>query len=69
MPTVIADQDQPLDALLWRAYGRAAVAIEGILDGNPGLADLGAHLPHGTPVEIPEARPAPPAAGLLQLWD
>lgn len=69
---VYAHQGDTLDALLWRNTGRTAALLEATLDANPGLADLGVVLPHGTAVEIPEAALAsPPVADqpLIQLWN
>jgi phage tail protein X len=67
---VRAQQGDTLDALCWRHYGTTTV-LEQVLEANPGLADLGAVLPHGTEVELPDltataqARTAP----TVQLWD
>ncbi|WP_343226435.1 MULTISPECIES: tail protein X [Lysobacter] len=37
---------------------------------NPGLADLGPVLPHGTAVDLPDpVTRAPDARPLIQLWD
>lgn len=69
---VIAHQGDTLDALLWRAVGRIGALLQATLDANPGLAALGEVLPHGTPVDIPDAALATPAATdqpLIQLWD
>ena len=69
---VHAHQGDTLDALLWRHAGRTAALVEQTLDANPGLADHGAVLPHGTAVDIPDAALAAPAAAdlpLIQLWD
>jgi phage tail protein X len=66
--TVSARAGEPLDALVWRTNGSADV--EPVLEANPGLAALGAFLPEGTPVLIPETAPAAAAAAqLVQLWD
>ncbi len=69
---VHAHQGDTLDALLWRHAGRTAALVEATLEANPGLADLGDVLPHGTAVEIPDAALfAPPVADkpLIKLWD
>lgn len=63
-----AHAGEPLDALVWRMLGTAAV--EPVLEANPGLAELGAFLPEGTIVFLPELAAAPAAAPtLVQLWD
>ncbi|MBN8263026.1 MAG: tail protein X [Xanthomonadales bacterium] len=69
---VHAHQGDTLDALLWRHTGRTVALVEATLAANPGLADLGVVLPHGTAVDIPEsALRAPPLADqpLIKLWD
>lgn len=69
---VHAHQHDTLDLLVWRHTGRTAALVEATLAANPGLADVGALLPHGTAVEIPDALlRAPPTADqpLIQLWD
>ncbi len=69
---VNAHQGDTLDALLWRAAGRTGALVVRTLDANPGLADLGEVLPHGTTVNIPEAAlhaPAAPNQPLIQLWN
>lgn len=65
---VTAHAGEPLDALVWRALGTAAV--EPVLEANRGLAELGAFLPEGHPVTLPELAAAPAATPeLVQLWD
>lgn len=67
--TVIAQQDEALDALVWRAIGRSAGAVEAVLAANPGLGAMGAALPEGAVVFIPAAAATPVAQPLVQLWD
>ncbi|MGO1068414.1 tail protein X [Lysobacter sp. CA199] len=65
-----AAQGETLDALCWRVLGRTAGVVEAAIAANPGLADLGPVLPHGTPVDLPDpvAR-TPQTRPLIQLWD
>lgn len=68
---VHAHQGDTLDALLWRHAGRTAGLLEAVLLANPGVADWGPPLPHGTAVDIPEAAlaaPPVPDLPLIQLW-
>lgn len=65
---VMAHQNDTVDALCWRYYGRTAGVTERVLAANPGLAEFGAVLPHGYPVEMPDL-PAAVTAQRLQLWD
>lgn len=70
MTTVVrAVQGDTLDDLVWQHYGRSAGAVEAVLEANPGLADLGAILPVGTRVELPDLAPAKPTGNRLKLWD
>ncbi|WP_105596805.1 tail protein X [Cronobacter turicensis] len=63
-----AFQGDTLDAICARHYGRTGGVVETVLTANPGLAELGAVLPHGTAVELPDIAPAP-AAESINLWD
>ena len=71
---VIAHQGDTVDSLCWRHLG-STDAVETVIAANPGLAALGATLPHGTTVTLPE--PGIGAAAdalntnnnLIQLWD
>lgn len=66
--TVTAMSVETLDALLWRTIG--TTDVEPVLEANRGLAELGAFLPEGTPVFIPESASAPVVdAALVQLWN
>lgn len=69
MTTVIAQQGDTVDAMCWRHYGRTAGVVEQVLDANPGLADLGPTLPHGTRVELPDAAPQAEQRQMVNLWD
>ncbi|WP_145563471.1 tail protein X [Yersinia aldovae] len=65
---VYAMQGDTLDALCWRYYHRTQQLVELAYDANPGLAELGAILPHGYPVDLPDIAPAAQRE-VLQLWD
>ncbi|HDL7658340.1 TPA: tail protein X [Yersinia enterocolitica] len=65
---VYAMQGDTLDALCWRYYHRTQQVVELAYDANPGLAELGAILPHGYPVDLPDIAPAAQRE-TLQLWD
>jgi phage tail protein X len=66
---VSALADESLDALVWRATGGGAGAVEATLAAYPGLAAISLALPERTEFEIPDN--APPAApiDIIQLWD
>jgi phage tail protein X len=67
--TVHALQGDTVDAICWRIYGRTAGVTEAVLEANPGLADFGTILPHGTFVTIPDAAPQAPELQMVNLWD
>ena len=66
---VIARQGDSVDAICHRHYGYTEGMVEAVYAANPGLADHGAILPHGTPVTMPETPPSKPASGLINIWD
>lgn len=61
-------QGDTVDAVCQRVYGRTAGITEAVLEANPGLADLGPVLPHGTVIDLPDIPPQP-AVQRVQLWD
>lgn len=65
---VYAMQGDTIDALCARHYGRTEGVVEAVLAANPGLAELGAVLPHGTVVELPDVQTAP-VAETVNLWE
>ncbi|CAI1509809.1 tail protein X [Serratia fonticola] len=65
---VIAQQGDTLDALCHRHYGRTEGVVEAVLLANPGLAEVGVILPHGTAVTLPVMETAP-TTETVQLWD
>lgn len=68
MPQVRAHQGETLDALCWRVLGQTAEVTEQALERNPGLAELGPILPHGTLVDLPEPDTTPRVVETVQLW-
>lgn len=61
-------QNETLDQLCWRIFGRTAGIVERLYQNNPHLCELPLHLPHGTAVNVPEQAPA--AARLrINRWD
>jgi phage tail protein X len=66
--TVRAAQGDTLDAICWRHYGRTAGVVEQVIDANPGLAELGPILPHGTAVQLPDIT-TQQQRKTVQLWD
>jgi phage tail protein X len=66
---VYAQQGDTVDSLCFRHYGRTRGVVEATLEANAGLADLGPVLPHGHPVDLPEAPNDQPTISLVNLWD
>jgi len=69
MASVIANQGDTVDAICWRYYGRTAGVTEAVLEANPGLADLGPVIPHGTAITLPDAAPQAEQRQVVNLWD
>lgn len=69
MMTIRAQQNETVDAICWRHYGRTAGVTEQVFEANPGLADVGATLPTGYPVNLPEIEAQAEQAGTVNLWD
>lgn len=70
MPVAVrTNQNDTVDALCWRFYGRTAGITEAVLEANPGLADYGPILPQGLVVNMPEAQASAPQRQMVQLWD
>lgn len=69
MAIQLARQGDTVDLICWRFYGRTAGVTEAVLLANPGLADLGPVLPHGTPVTLPDAPPQAEQRSMVNLWD
>lgn len=65
---VYAQQGDTLDALCARYYGRTEGVFEAVLVANPGLAELGAVLPHGASIELPQVQSSP-VTETINLWD
>lgn len=65
---IIAQQGDTLDLICARYYGHTEGVFETVLAANPGLAELGAVLPHGTPVELPDVQTSP-VTETVNLWD
>ena len=70
MPVALrTNQNDTVDALCWRHYGRTAGVTEAVLEANPGLADQGPILPQGFVVNMPEAPASAPQRQMVNLWD
>lgn len=67
---VRTQQNDTIDRLCWRHLGATAGYVEQTLELNPHLAQYGPVLPHGTLVELPDAKPGTTTKqNIVQLWD
>jgi len=62
-------QDDMLDLICWRHYGRQSGAAEAVLEVNPGLSDQGPVYPSGVLITLPVLAPAASASTPVRLWD
>lgn len=62
-------QGEVLDLICLRHYGDRPGMVERVLDVNSGLADLGAVLPMGTLIALPDLPQQPQPAATIKLWD
>ncbi len=67
--TIFALQHDTVDEICWRVYGRSSGVVEKVLEANPKLAELGAFLPIGTEVILPDIETPQQIKQTIQLWD
>ncbi|MCX8678604.1 tail protein X [Gilliamella sp. B2865] len=65
---VYAMQNETVDALAYRVFGKTKGIVEIIYQDNPMLCELPAMLPMGTLVNVPESVPEPQKKQ-VNLWD
>jgi len=61
-------QGDMVDAVCWHHYDRQAVAVEAVLDANPGLAAHGPVLPADLVITLPDL-PALQVDPAVRIWD
>lgn len=67
---VAAQQSETIDEICWRFLGRTGGVTEQAYEMNRGLATLGAVLPEGTVVTLPDPKEAAPETRkIVNLWD
>ncbi|ELY5698028.1 MULTISPECIES: tail protein X [Acinetobacter] len=69
MNTVRSIQNDTIDLICWRYYGRSLGVVEKVLEANPKLANIGAILPIGTEVTLPDLSAPQQITQTIQLWD
>ena len=60
--------DDVVDHIAFRRYGRHTGTMEAVLDANPGLASMPIKLPAGVRIILPSI-PDPEPAKQIELWD
>ncbi|MFX7021229.1 tail protein X, partial [Acinetobacter baumannii] len=53
MKEIYAIQNDTVDAICWREYGRSTGVVERVLEANPHLSEFGPFIPMGTKVHLP----------------
>lgn len=67
--TINALQNDTVDAICWREYGRSSGVVEKVLEANPDIAVYGPFLPIGTEVFLPDLETPQQIKQTIQLWD
>ena len=67
--TITALQNDTVDAICWREYGRSSGVVELVLTTNPKLAEFGVYIPMGTQVMLPEIETPQQIKQTINLWD
>ena len=62
-------QGDTIDALMWRERGLGPADLDTVLALNPGVAGIGAVLPLGTLITVPDSAPTLAMIETVQLWD
>ena len=61
-------ENDMLDWIAWKHYGKQSGAVEAMLEANPGIADYGDKLPAGLVIILPEIQ-LPKTDKIIKLWD
>lgn len=69
MKKVYAIQNDTVDTICWRNYGRSSGVVEAVLQANPEISDHRPFLPMGTPIELPDMSIQQTITQSIQLWD
>ena len=62
-------QNDTIDSICWRYYGRSKGVVEQVLSANPQLDELGVILPIGTDVLLPDLDSPQNTQPSINLWD
>lgn len=67
--TVKSIQNDSIDSICWRYYGRSSGIVEIVLQANPQLAFFDAILPIATDVLLPDIASPQKTETTINLWD
>lgn len=67
--TIKSIQNDTIDSICWRYYGRSTGVVEQVLSANPQLDELGVILPIGTDVLLPDLDSPQNIQHSINLWD
>ena len=67
--TIIAIQNDTIDTICWREYGRSAGVVEMVLEANPSIIEHCVFIPMGTEVILPDIETPQQTKQTIQLWD
>lgn len=67
--TVLSRQGDTVDLICHRQFGYTAGITEQVLDLNPGLAAMGAVLPAGITIKLPDKPAKAATSNTVNLWD
>jgi phage tail protein X len=67
MTTYITNDDDTLDYIVWKHYGKTAGVLEQVLNANRHLAGFGAVLPAGVKITLPDITP-PANNQKIKIW-
>lgn len=69
MKEIYAIQNDTVDSICWREYGRSIGVVERVLEANPHLSEFGPFIPMGTKVQLPDIPTPQNKVQSVQLWD
>ena len=69
MKTITAIQNDTIDSICWREYGRSSGVVEMVLEANPNIIEYDVFIPMGTQVLLPDIETPQQKKQTIQLWD
>ena len=69
MKTITAIQNDTIDSICWREYGRSSGVVEMVLEANPNIIEYDVFIPMGTQVLLPDIETPQQTKQTINLWD